>query len=216
MRRPLAKILRKRFTRELRRALPAFRDRKARSGLRGTFLYGWRATSALSCYVALVIDEERDRFTVELAWSASHHFPAQVRQDSPDEGARAGAMRFHLRALWQRYRVEPSWSLTGRTPAELDLDRTLIDPTVSDRAKIALLEARVRAADLAAGDPGADAPRGEDEPVTESLARIAPVVDDVMARLRRYAVPYFASVVAARGGDREGTAAPGSRVARPV
>src|SRR5215207_4928131 len=111
MRYPLIKPLRQRFTRELRRALPQFRERKVRSGVRGTYLYEWRATPELTCYIALVIDDASDRFTVELAWSRSHHFPAQLRAQRADEHPRSGAMRFHLRALWQAHRMEPSWTL---------------------------------------------------------------------------------------------------------
>lgn len=216
MRHPLAKVLRKRLTRELRRALPQFRERKARSGVRGTFLYEWKATPALTCYVALVIDEERDRFTIELAWSRSHHFPAQVRQDGPAEGDRGGAMRFHLRALWQQHRLEPSWSLTSRTPEEQEVERTLIDPAVPGSAKVALLEARDRRAAAAAAEPGGETAHVEDEPVTDALARVAPVVDDVVARLRRYALPYFADVIASHGRAEPADAPVRSRVAGPV
>ena len=216
MRYLVANVLRKRFTRELRRALPEFRERKARSGVRGTFLYEWRATPALTCYVALVIDDERDRFTVELAWSRSHRFPAQLRQESPDEGARGGAMRFHLRALWQRHRAEPSWSLVARTPAEQELERLLIDPTVPEAAKIALLEARERRSARAGGDPGGEAAHAEEDPVTEALSRIGPAIADVMARLRRYAVPYFARVVDTQGAGPAQVAPSGSALAEPV
>jgi len=218
MRYPLVKVLRKRFTRELGRALPHFRERRARSGVRGTTLYEWRATPALTCYVALVVDETRDRFTLELAWSRSGHFPAQLRQNSPDDEPRGGAMRFHLRALWQRHRVEPFWSLTGKTPSELELERRLVDPSVTDEDKVALLEARERRAAAAAVDPASELPPAEDVPVTDALARLGPTLDDVMARLERYAVAYFARVVADYGavaGGEEPT--PGRRrVAGPV
>lgn len=215
MRYPLIKPLRKRFTRELARALPQFRERKVRSGVRGTTLYEWRASPALTCYVALVVDEASDRFTVELAWSRSHHFPAQVRQDSPDDGPRGGAVRFHLRALWQRHRVEPSWSLGERTPADQELERTLIDPAVSDGEKVRLLEARQRRLDGAGSDVERQAQLVVDQPVNEALARIGPAVSDVVARLERYALPYFAEVVAAQTA-REGDAAERSRVGGPA
>jgi hypothetical protein len=219
LRHTLTKVLRQRVTRELRRALPHFRERKTRSGVRGTTLYEWRATRALTCYVALVVDEERDRFTVELAWSLSGHFPAQVRHDSPDEAPRGGAMRFHLRALWQRYRVEPSWSLTPKTPDELTLDRTLIDPDVPDGKKAALLEARDRRIATVLGEPGGDPGatlRPEEEPATDALSRIGPAVDDVVARLQRYAAPYFARAVAEHGDADPGALPLRSRVAGPV
>jgi hypothetical protein len=201
MRYALIKPLRKRFTREMARALPQFRERKVRSGVRGTTLYEWRASATLSCYVALVVDEATDRFTVELAWSRSRHFPAHVRQDLPGDPPRSGAVRFHLRALWQRYRVEPSWTLGERTPAEQQLEAALIDPVVSDDAKMALLEARLRRIEGAGSDVERQAQLVVDEPVNEALARIGPAVADVIARLRRYAVPYFAEVVAAEAAS---------------
>lgn len=200
MRYSLVKPLRQRFTRELRRALPHFRERKARSGVRGTFLYEWRATPELTCYVALVIDDARDRFTVELAWSRSHHFPAQLRAHRADEHPRAGATRFHLRALWQAYRVEPSWSLVGRTPYETELDRMLIDPELPDGAKLALLDEHERRLRAAASEPEGELASADETPVTEALQRIGPAVDDVITRLRRYALPYFAGIVEEYGG----------------
>ena len=216
MRYALIKPLRRRFTRELRRALPQFRERKVRSGVRGTTLYEWRGSAAITCYVALVVDERTDRFTVELAWSRSQHFPAQVRQDSPDEGPSGGAVRFHLRALWQRYRVEPSWSLVERTPAEQELERALIDPAVRDEEKVALLDARQRRVEGVGSDGERQAQLVVDQPVTEALARIGPAVADVMARLERYAVPYFARVVAEETAREGEVVAPRSRVAGPV
>lgn len=215
MRYVLAKTLRTRFTRALRRTMPEFRERKARSGVRGTFLYEWRASPAITCYVALVMDELTDRFTVELAWSRSHHFPAQIRQDGPHESPRGGAMRFHLRALWQRRRAEPSWTLGERTPAEQELERALIDPDVSDDEKLELLEKRSRAPGGAGGDVERQVQLVVDQPVTDALARVAPAIADVMARLRRYAVPYFAEVVL-RETTRAVASESGSRVPRPV
>lgn len=218
MRYILSKTLRARFTRALRRALPEFRERKAWSGVRGTFVYEWRASPAVTCYVALVIDEPTDRFTVDLAWSRSHHFPAQVRQDSPEGGPRGGAMRFHLRALWQPHRVEPSWSLVERTPADQELERALIDPAVSGAEKLRLLEARLRRAEGVGSDVERQPQLVVDQPVNEALARIGPAIEDVVARLRRYATPYFAAVVAAES-TREGAdvaAEARSGVGRPV
>lgn len=215
MRYLLSKTLRSRFTRALRRRMPHFRERKAWSGVRGTFVYEWRASPAVTCYVALVIAEQTDRFTVDLAWSRDHRFPAQVRQDSPDEGPRGGAMRFHLRALWQRYRAEPSWSLGERTPVEQDLERKLIDPAVTDAEKLALLEARQRQAEAVVEEVERQPRVAVEEPVNDALARLDPALSDVMARLRRYAIPYFASVVAAESA-REVGAEPASRVAGPV
>ena len=48
-----------------------------------------------------------------------------------------------------------------------------------------------------------------------ALARIGPAVTDVVARLQRYAVPYFAEIVAVETA-RDGAAAQRSRVAGPV
>jgi hypothetical protein len=220
MRYLLTKTLRTRFTRELRRSLPQFRERKARSGVRGTTLYEWRATPTLTCYVALVVDDRSDRFTVELAWSRSGHFPAQVRNESAAEVPRGGAMRLHLRSLWQRFRVEPSWSLTAKSPAELTLEHTLLDPEVDDEAKAALIDARERSVAAAAADPDVAPPDADEESVTEALERLGPAVDDVMQRLRRYAVPYFDRIAAQWGGDDEApdahSAAARSRIAGPV
>ena len=170
------------------------------SGLRGTFLYEWRATPALTCYVALVVDPERDYFTVELAWSRSGHFPAQLRDHSPDEPPRAGAMRFHLRALWQPYRIEPSWALVPKSPRELEAERALVDPEVPAARKVSLLEEHERRTAAAAVDPAADQPPPAVEaPITDALERVGPAVDDVVARLGRYAVPYFERVVREHG-----------------
>jgi hypothetical protein len=166
--------------------------------------------------VALVIDEPTDRFTVDLAWSRSHRYPAQVRQDSPDEGPRGGAMRFHLRALWQRHRAEPSWTLGERTPAEQELERALIDPAVSDAEKLALLEARQRRSEADVRALERQPRVAVDEPVNDALARIDPALSDVMARLRRYALPYFAGVVAAEDGREAPDDAARSRSAGPV
>ena len=215
MRYLVAKTLRSRFTRAMRRELPQFRERKAWSGVRATFLYEWRASTAVTCYVALVIDEATDRFSVELAWSRAHRFPAQIRQDSPADAPRGGAMRFHLRALWQRHRLEPSWWLVERPPADQELERALIDPAVSDEEKVALLESRQRRVEGVGTDVERQAQLVVDQPVNEALSRIGPAVADVVARLRRYAVPYFEGVVATAV---EGDAAEqgGSRVQRPV
>ena len=127
-------------------------------------------------------------------------------------------MRFPLGALWRRHRLEPFWSLTGRTPEELELERRLIDPVVPDAEKVALLESRERRSLLAGADPASELPPPEDVPVTDALARLGTAVDDATARLERYAAPYFARVVAEHGGvGDEGQPAPARRrVAGPV
>jgi hypothetical protein len=188
MRYELAKALRKRFTVRLKRVLPQFRERKARSGVRGVHLYEWRAGAHATCYVALAVDPARDRFTVDVAWSAGHHFPAQLRQASPAEAPRGGAARFHLRAFWQPYRVEPWWSLVPKSPYEQELDHALIAPDVTPVRKLALLEEYEARVGPALADQQAP-PYAT--PLTDALARIEPALDDVMARLREYAAPYF-------------------------
>ena len=201
MRYVLSKALRKRFTQRLTRALPRFRERKARSGVRGTFLHEWRATPALTCYVALVVDEERDAFTVEVAWSTMHHFPAGIRNHSPDEPARAGAMRLQLRALWQPYRLEPWWSLVPKSPREIEAESVLADPGVPAERKVALVEEHERLARTIAFDPAAagSPPTPDTTPVTEALTRIAPAVDDAIARLVQHAMPFFDRAIAEHG-----------------
>lgn len=202
MRYVLSKTLRKRFTRRLARALPYFRERKARSGVRGTFLYEWRATPAITCYVALVIDDERDAFTVEVAWSTMHHFPAGIRNHAADERPRAGAMRLQLRALWQPYRLEPWWSLVPRSPGEIEAESVLADPTVSAERKVALIEEHERLTRRIRLEPTADdpPPSPDTTPVTEALGRIGPAVDDAVGRLVQHAVPFFERAVAEHGG----------------
>ncbi|HKG91480.1 MAG TPA: hypothetical protein VKA84_06310 [Gemmatimonadaceae bacterium] len=187
MRYELAKALRRRFTVRLRGALPQFRERKARSGVRGVHLYEWRPGPQGSGYVALAVDALRDRFTVDVAWSEGHHFPAQLRQASPDEGLRGGAARFQLRAFWQRYRVEPWWSLVPKSPYEQELDRALIAPEVPVARKVRLLEEYEASLAPALADQAALAV----DPLTDALARIEPALDDVMERLREYAEPWF-------------------------
>jgi hypothetical protein len=198
----LAKTLRKRFTRQLGRALSRFRERKARSGVRGTFLYEWRATPALTCYVALVVDDERDAFTVEVAWSTMHHFPAGIRNHSPDEAARAGAMRMHLRALWQPYRLEPWWSLVPKSPREIEAETLLADPAVPVERKVAIVEEHERLTRAIALEPNATEPPPprDTTPVTEALERIAPAVNDAIGRLIQHGVPFFDRAVEDHGG----------------
>lgn len=170
-------------------------------------LYEWRPDpngSLGTCYVALVVDTFRDRFTVDVAWSAAHHFPAQLRQSSPDDGPRAGAARFHLRAFWQRYRVEPWWSLVPKSPYEQELDRTLIAPDVPAAQKVRLLEEY----EASLAPALADRASLDDAPLTDALARIEPALDDVMERLREYAGPWFEALIrearnAKRVGPRE-------------
>jgi len=201
MRYVLAKALRKRFTQRLARALPRFRERKARSGVRGTFLYEWRATPAVTCYVALVVDDERDAFSVELAWSRMHHFPAGIRNHAPDEAPRAGAMRLQLRALWQPYRLEPWWSLVPKSPGEIEAESLLADPAVSVERKVAVVEEHERLARSIRLEPTADQPppTPDTTPVTEALARIAPAVDDAVARLVQHGLPFLERAVAEHG-----------------
>jgi hypothetical protein len=202
MRYVVSKALRKRFTQRLGRALPHFRERKARSGVRGTFLYEWRATAALTCYVALVVDDERDAFTVEVAWSRMQHFPAGIRNHAPGEPARAGAMRLQLRALWQPYRLEPWWSLVPRSPREIEADSLLADPAVPVERKVAIVEEHERLSRTIHLEPTADEPppTPDTTPVTEALTRIAPAVDDAIARLVQHAVPFFERAVVEHGG----------------
>ena len=163
--------------------------------MRGVTLYEWRPSARLTCYIALMVDPERDRFTVDVAWSESHHFPAQLRQISPAERPRAGSARFHLRAFWQRYRVEPWWSLVPKSPYEQELDRALIAPDVPAARKVALLEEYEARLGPALVEHEAGGGASTPVPVTDALARIEPALDDVMARLREYAGPYFERVV---------------------
>ena len=92
----------------------------------------------------------------------------------------------------------------------------LIDPSVADATKIALLEARERRSAKAAGESGGGPAHTDEDPVTEALGRIGPAIADVMARLRRYAVPYFALVVETQGAGPAAAASSGSELAEPV
>lgn len=188
VRREIARALRRRFTRRLRRTLPEFRERKVRAGLRGTVLYEWRPLPALTCYIALVIDQERERFDVELAWSRGRGFPAHLRTSTPAEAMAANSARLHLRSLWQRWFAEPGWLLEAPSEYELSLERDLADPAVPDARKAALLDAHEALGRRKAGEPPANA---DDGPLsaTEAIARIEGALDDVMARIERFARP---------------------------
>lgn len=121
MRKEYGKVLRDRFTRNMRARLPHFDPIKIESAyvFPGERLFRWVPEDALHCFVILVPSHKNtDEFTIELGWSTRGRFPERGRPAgiASPERAEFGEDEFTCRMgdLWANEDVW--WQITEFDP----------------------------------------------------------------------------------------------------
>ena len=137
-------------------------------------IWGWKVAPELTLFAALqIFRESADEFAAEIAWSENHEFPWHEFGMMVVEKPRG---RVRLGNLW-----EPGGGVTWDLAPEVKASR---------RARVEML----RRGDV-------DAYRAEDPipPIEVAMLRIAPAVEDCLAKFEQYALPFFNAVAAHRG-----------------
>jgi hypothetical protein len=115
MRSIVAKAVRKQFADRLKQELPGFRPTKNEHVASGERLWEWKIAADLSFFLLLQPAEDYDEFTIEVSWSRDGKYPILVSNDSPNEPARQGKMRFRLCHFWT---AEDEWFQVCPRPSE--------------------------------------------------------------------------------------------------
>jgi hypothetical protein len=179
MRKQLGKAVRRRFELRLKETLPQFKTLPPAACPFGGRLFEWGVRPDLSAFLFLQIGPQ-DEFTIECAWSGDGRYPFDIPLGNPLDypGAEVrrdrpqeGRFRFRLGNLWEARR-DVWWYL-------------------APRPSLAALQAQ-----LSAVTHGTY----QEPPLDEALAKVDPLVDEAISRVRDHAVPYFLRVAA---GDRE-------------
>lgn len=173
----MAKSVRQHFELNLRRELPQFQR------LRGLPLpaecraYEWRVAGQLHYHLLLQLHRSEDAFTVEVGWTTNGRWPEHVPlPDGPHETAVSGDMRFRIGFLWSS-RSDHWWRLAPCRVVRLGAE--------DDGDDLGARLARLR----------------YPPPLADALAQVPRQVDDAIARIRQYALPYFGRVASALGMD---------------
>jgi hypothetical protein len=168
----LAKKLRKCFERRLAEEMPQFTPIQGNDIPAGDRLYEWKMGERFSAFIFLAIAPSSDRFTLEAAWSLNGRFPAyhlcMLPVDIPERGIvkdkpKDNAFRFRLGMLWSPHK-DFWWAVSDQ-------------PANQAAAALALLQDPNYPFDLLSTKS------------TEDFT--AECVEDAIARIRQYAVPYF-------------------------
>jgi hypothetical protein len=188
MRKKLAVETRREFERLMQQRQPQFRRIHVDGYPPDCPIFEWRATD-ISFYVGLTMSPG-DAFSAAGAWSQKGRFPFRLApvmfpRDMPDEDIVRdepveGEFAFQLNWLWGK--PEPyQWQLSLRDPiAEFGQMLHETDDARLDQLKIP-----------------------EEAPLEECRAQIRTVVEDVVDKIERYAIPYFHEIAAIHGGKGE-------------
>ncbi|HEX2972377.1 MAG TPA: hypothetical protein VHP11_08585 [Tepidisphaeraceae bacterium] len=172
VRRELGKAVRDRFRKQMGLRFSGFKEDRGAEVPTGWQVFGLEIASDLAVYIILAIFPGEDRFTIEGAWTRNGRFPADVRLLWPKEYPEAdvrrddaynGDFRFRLATLWQPR--DRSWDLV---------------PPPSLQEFIRQQNEMIRHGKLP-----------EEPPIEEALGKVDVLVDDAMAKIDEYLLPYF-------------------------
>jgi hypothetical protein len=171
MRKEYAKALRDAFAKRMREDVPQFELQRVASDyvIPGERLFRWIPVEPIHCWVILKPDAKgREAFTVEVGWSTRGRFPELSMRPTP------------LASPAQPEALERDECVARLPELRVGEDRwwTLPDPAVERPGDLAALVASL-------------------EPISASAARqaVAPLVDDAVAAVREYGVPYLRKFV---------------------
>jgi len=175
MRNKIGKVIREKFTRELKNTLPQF-DPLELSGSTGNLLFRWKIADNLNCFVFLQMSAKQyeDNFTVELACSAMDDYPFKQGARGPDWINKDGSVRFRLPQLyveeWRPQTAFVPWWWVGprRTARELSpiIEANSMEGKITDVCEGML-------------------------PIDEALLLVEPQVQDAVDRVKQFGIPFF-------------------------
>jgi hypothetical protein len=172
MRPKVRKLLFESFQREFESRYPQFSVAK-KSPRPAVKIWEWKAGPDLVFFAALTAISKEDSFAIDIAWNDDRELPWGEFKVEPTDAPRG---RTRLGSLWKPQGSDPLWDAAPEVRA----------------ATWARLEARSRGETVTY----------EDLPSLEIvLPRIAPLVDDAIAKLKQYANPVFAEVARHHGVD---------------
>jgi hypothetical protein len=138
---------------------------------RGTWTWRWTIAPHLTFFLFLQAYDDKDQFTVEVAWSDDGEFPfgaiGRTKIDEPQGRQRLGK-------LWDKGPEIPVWD---------------VDPEHSARVREYLKSL--------SSDQVLEYP--PDLPIEKALPRVAPLVDDALDKFEQFGMPLFRQVAEVRG-----------------
>lgn len=185
MRKELSKQLDATIRETMGRELPYFEPWK--DPARGKTIYQFRPAPGLRVFVYFQKDMKRDEFTVEIGWSEHDRWPTEylpgMPRDIPEIGVyrsapENGEFRARLSKFWEVPHKDPWWEVVPNHAR-----------WVSQRALRQILP------DSASDD---SEPPGEIS-LEQARARIPPLVEDAVAKLKIFAIPFFNEVTRQHG-----------------
>jgi hypothetical protein len=179
MRSPIREELMSRFAPELGRRLPQFQRGGKERGAGDIPMWAWEIAPSLTFFVMLQPFEDKDQFTVEIAWSDDGKFPWRelganlFKIESP-------RCRRRLARLWSKSQVDPTWEIVRSRTFE-ETSARIKALSRGDREEVQRLDQLVEVS------------------VEKAIPRVAPLVADAVQKLIDYGLPLFQRVVEQRG-----------------
>lgn len=189
--RKLGQAVRRAFDSRLIQRLPQFVNYKpavASGATAGCRYYRCAVAPDLCFYLLLDMHGKRDAFTVEIAWATVDEWVPHQMVFGLDEVPNNGIFHFRLTHLLEDSHTDLWWEFartrTSGVDAELLVQSRIIAPLSFDFDGKQFIEesAEARASF-----------------VKSSLDLVQPAVDDAVARICKYALPYFGETSKARG-----------------
>jgi hypothetical protein len=171
----LGKAVRDRFRKQMSLRFPGFKETRGAEVPAGWQVFGLEVAPDMAFYVVLAIFPKEDRFAFEGAWTRNGRFPAYVGLLNPKgfpdaavrrDEAHSGDFRFRLANLWQPR--DHSWDLV---------------PPPSLQEFMRQQNEMIRHGKLP-----------EEPPIEEALGKVDALVDDALAKIDEYLLPYFDQV----------------------
>jgi len=185
MRKELGKLLDATIREAMRREMPYFEPWKDATG--GRTMYQFQPAPGLRLFIYFQKDPKRDEFTVEIGWSEHDRWPADYMPGMPRDISELrvsrsppenGEFRARLSKFWELPHKDSWWEIVPNH-ARWESQRALrqIQP-----------------------DSTGDNPEPPREiTLDQARARISPLVDDAIAKLKQFAVPFFEEVTLQHG-----------------
>ena len=154
----------------------------------GRRLYRCHVAPELRFFVLLFVSDKRDAFTVEIAWAEVDEWGPHSMVFGLEEAPNNGIFHFRLTQLLEDRHIDLWWEFarnrTGGDEAELLTQTRTIAPLDFDFDGDRIIE---ETEDARASF------------VESALNLVQPAVDDAIARICKYAIPYFGEIAKARG-----------------
>jgi hypothetical protein len=168
-----------RFAPELEGRLPQFRCCGKEHGAGDLPIWAWGIAPSLTFFVMLQPLDNKDQFTVEIAWSDDGKFPWRelglrfFKIESPRS-------RRRLARLWSKAQIDPVWEVVRSRTLEESRARSQAQSR-GDREEVRRLDQLI------------------DVSVEEAIQRVSPLVADAVQKLIDYGLPLFRQVAEQRG-----------------